>query len=84
VVEPTHQGLSPRTGVHICLGIFQDLTNVIPVVGDMLVDCKASVVTSSISRICELSLSRGAHRGRVVCMCSYERVCMRVCECLHL
>jgi hypothetical protein len=59
VVEPAHQDLSPQLGinVHIFLNLFQDLVIfVLLVVGDVSIDSEAPVVTSSISRICQLSL----------------------------
>ena len=59
VVEPAHQGSSLRlgTGVRIFLNLFQDLTGaILSVVANVSVDSEALVVTSSISRICRLSL----------------------------
>ena len=60
VVEPAHQGSSPRldNGARIFLNLSQNLTGaILLVVGDVSVDSEALVVISSISRICRLSLS---------------------------
>jgi len=48
MVEPVHLDLSPRldTGAHIFLDLFQDLTAILSVVGDVLVDSEVPVVTS--------------------------------------
>ena len=52
-------GFESSTGVRIFLNLFQDLTGaILSVVGDVSVDNEAPVVTSSISRICRLSLSK--------------------------
>jgi hypothetical protein len=56
VVEPTHQGLSPRLGsALIFLDLFQDLTDtILSVVGDVSIDNEVPVVTLSTSKICRL------------------------------
>ena len=52
-------GFESSTGVRIFLNLFQDLTGaILSVVGDVSIDSEAPVVTSSISRICRLSLSK--------------------------
>ena len=55
-MEPAHSSLSPKLsrGMCIFLDLFQNLTSI--VVGDVPIDSEVSVVTSSISRICRLSL----------------------------
>ena len=86
MVEPTHQGSSPRLGTsaRIFLDLFQDLTSaILLVVGDMFVDSEAPVLTSSISRICQLSLSEVLIRvGLYACIDRGE--CTSVCERVHL
>ena len=86
MVEPAHQGSSPRlgTGAHIIfLGLFQDLTcAILSVVGDVPLDSEAPMVISLISRICRLSLSEmligvGCVRvfiGMSVCVCEHLRL----------
>ena len=86
MVEHTHQGSSPRlgTGARIFLDLFQDLTGtILSVIGDVPVDSEAPVVTSSISRICRLSLSEVLivielraciHRGECACVCERLRL----------
>jgi hypothetical protein len=57
VVEPVHQGSSPQLGIDArsFLDLFQDLNDaILSVVGGMLVDSDALMVTSSISKICWL------------------------------
>lgn len=57
VVEPTHQGLSPRLGIGalIFLIYFRLSGNVRSVGGDIPVEYEAFVITSSISR-CDVGL----------------------------
>ena len=86
VVEPAQQGSSPRLGTdaRIFLDLFQDLTGaIVTVVGNVAVDIEAPVVTSSILRICQLSLSEVfigvglhayIHRGECGCVCERLRL----------
>ena len=86
MVEPIHQGSSPRlsTSARIFLNLFQDLTcAILSVVGDVLVDSETPVVTSSISRISRFSLSEVLirvglraciHRGECACVCERLRL----------
>ena len=81
MVKPAHQGLNPQfgTSAHIFLNLFQDLTgDILSVVGNVLVDSKTSVMTSSISKICRLGLSEVLiwaglraciHMGECACVC---------------
>ena len=78
MVEPTHQGSSPRlgTGARIFLDLFQDLTGtILSVIGDVPVDSEAPVVTSSILRIRRLNLWEVLVKIEL-------RVCIHRCECV--
>ena len=86
VVEPAHQGSSPRldNGACIFLNLFQDFTGaILLVVGDVPVDSEAPVVTSSISRICRLSLLKVLIEVGLRA-CIHRGECACVCECLYL
>jgi hypothetical protein len=60
VVKHVHLGLRSRLGMdaRVFLDLLQDLTGpILLVIDDVPVDSDTSMVTSSISRICRLSLS---------------------------
>lgn len=58
---------------------FNDI--VLSVVGDTPIDSEVPVVTSSISKICRLSLLEDPHRGRV-CVRMFIGMSVCCCECL--
>ena len=71
-------------GARIFLNLFQNFTGVIlSLICYMPVDSETLVVTSSISRICRLSLSE-VHIGLVLRACIHTGECGCVCERLRL